>query len=664
MPPPKRGHFVLHSSILPPVTAGSYELVSDQIELPFDVQEEHTHVKVSSPRFTMPPDQILSTFPPANGEGAFGDKLPQIVLKRRTLPWERNPAEQVAVSTIPWLALVVVAEGEAQLSTPTPVEQCITPGHSVPLLEPTDRDVAEGLYLAVTQTVLNKIFPTKDDVPLLVHVREVDVQDTELAAGDDDGWSAVVIANRLPVYDTANDKPVRYLVCLVSLECQLEQLPKPSNAVDTFTFTLAQDWSILGVEASGNADHFVTGVGAPASPLTKVNPNAPALAAGAAEAHSLPAIGAGLGAAAGAASHSSTAWTLGPTEAVASAAFDADAARVVRDTMGIGFRYPIERFAQEKTYRFPVLAHWSFTTSEGATFETLMQDLDDGLLGSLPVPEPGAPPKPAVTNLVETGHIELDHQTRRGDAAHAWYRGPFVPHPTDRDVRVDNRLPVAHSADQLRRIVPDGREDLAYAAAYEIGRLLALSQLSIVSALLRFRREQFGAGRVKYLLEKIVPKELRPPLDDFYDLSRLVSTGLVDNVAASPLKVVGPARPIADPGRPLKISGSLDTVVAEGLGLDLTELRANAETVGMVAALAATDVPLVQLGEGPLVEGPQLEAMGGALRAEVARLAALAVQTPLKQAAATEARGAAPPEPSRDPLDELLDRVPDLEEND
>ncbi|MFL6036611.1 MAG: hypothetical protein ACJ74I_16185, partial [Gaiellaceae bacterium] len=144
MPPPKRGHFVLHSSILPPVTAGSYELVSDQIELPFDVQEEHTHVKVSSPRFTMPPDQILSTFPPANGEGAFGDKLPQIVLKRRTLPWERNPAEQVAVSTIPWLALVVVAEGEAELSTPTPVDQCITPGHDVPLLEPQDRDVAEG----------------------------------------------------------------------------------------------------------------------------------------------------------------------------------------------------------------------------------------------------------------------------------------------------------------------------------------------------------------------------------------------------------------------------------------------------------------------------------------------------------------------------------------
>ncbi len=45
----------------------------------------------------MPPEQILSSFPPANAEGAFGDRLPQIVLKRRTLPWERNPAGEPEV---------------------------------------------------------------------------------------------------------------------------------------------------------------------------------------------------------------------------------------------------------------------------------------------------------------------------------------------------------------------------------------------------------------------------------------------------------------------------------------------------------------------------------------------------------------------------------------
>src|SRR6185295_10223193 len=139
------------------LTAGRYDLVTDQTGLPFEVSAEHTRVTVASPRYTMPTDQILSTFPPANAEGAFGDRLPQIVLKRRTLPWERNPAGQVQTSTTPWLALVVVAEGEAQLSTATPVASCVTEGTT--LLDPADKDVEQCLYPAVTETVVKKIFP-------------------------------------------------------------------------------------------------------------------------------------------------------------------------------------------------------------------------------------------------------------------------------------------------------------------------------------------------------------------------------------------------------------------------------------------------------------------------------------------------------------------------
>src|SRR3954452_12934027 len=142
------GHFVLHSNVLPPVTAGAYQLVVDETGTPFPVGEEQSHIDVSSPRYTMPSDQILSTFPPANGEGAYGDRLPQIVLRRRTLPWERNPAEQPAVSTVPWLAALVVAEGEAHPSSPAPVADCVTPGTA--LLDPNDRDVDQGVYLAVT----------------------------------------------------------------------------------------------------------------------------------------------------------------------------------------------------------------------------------------------------------------------------------------------------------------------------------------------------------------------------------------------------------------------------------------------------------------------------------------------------------------------------------
>ena len=48
---------------------------------------------------------------------------------------------------------------------------------------------------------MKKVFPTQEDLQLLVHVREVDINDTELAIGDDDGFLAVVLANRLPQFD-------------------------------------------------------------------------------------------------------------------------------------------------------------------------------------------------------------------------------------------------------------------------------------------------------------------------------------------------------------------------------------------------------------------------------------------------------------------------------
>ena len=86
-----RGKFVLHSFVEPPVKAGRYQLRGTQPIPELPVAEHAAEVTVSSPRYVMPPDQILSTFPPAMAQGDFGGRLPQIVLKRRTLPWERDP---------------------------------------------------------------------------------------------------------------------------------------------------------------------------------------------------------------------------------------------------------------------------------------------------------------------------------------------------------------------------------------------------------------------------------------------------------------------------------------------------------------------------------------------------------------------------------------------
>ncbi len=660
---PKTGHFILHSNVLPKLTAGHYELVSEQSGTPFDVAPERTHVTVAAPRYVMPTDQILSTFPPANAEGAFGDRLPQIVLKRRTLPWERNPAEQLQPSTTPWLALVVVAEGEAQLSAATPVAQCITSGTT--LLEATeDKDVEQGLYLAVTETVVKKIFPCQQDLELLVHVREVDINDTELANGDDDGWLAVVLANRLPVFDIANAKPVRYMACLVNVEGQLAALPPPEPPDDHFTFELAQDWTVLAsIDPHVGPDPRVMGgidIGNIALPaaggILGAQPPGTMAAAQATSALSRsPIVGTALDGAATMKETPAAQQWVSATEKVAKVALDPDAKRLVRDTMASGFRYPIELFAAEKVYRFPVLAHWSFTTNEGATFETLMQDLDVGLLGTIPEPAADAPPAPPGPEVVQTGHIGLDHRTRRGDPVRAWYRGPLVPFPTDRDPAGDGRPRLAHSADQIRRVVPDGREDLSLAAAFEIGRLLGLSQLSVVSALLRFRGEQFGAGRVREILSKFTAFKLPELVDQRIDLGRFVALEVIGDLVKNPADMLGPRRPVADPGRELVVKGDLDAVIADGLGFDLEAVRKIGQEVGILAAVTQAQVPIANREGQVQLDQRAIAGLRGALSAELNNVLGVAAPNAGRRATGPGAPRAA--RDARDALDALIERA-------
>ncbi len=680
---PSIGHFVLHSNFMPNITAGKYQLKTEQTGLPFSVAAETTHLHVAAPRFTMPTEQILSSFPPANAEGAFGDRLPQIVLKRRTLPWERNPAGGADPSPTgtPWLALVVVAEGEAELSTATPVAQCVTPG--TPLHQADDKDVEQGLYLTVTETVVKKIFPTLKDLPLLAHVREVDINDTELANGDDDGWLAVVLANRLPVFDTAGAKPVRYMACLLNLEGQLAALPPEQPAVESFTWGLVQDWSVLAtIGTNAHPDVMVMGQAAvnPAMLPRGLGLNSPQRAAQAAAPFAASALRADSGNPKGQAALDGASSMAKPpvalqwlqaTKQVTQAALDPDAKRLVRDTMGRGFRYPIGQYALEKVLRFPVLAHWSFTTSEGATFESLMQELDVGLLGTLPLPpeaeagKPQPPPRPEnLPEVVATGHVGLNHRTRRGDAVRAWYRGPCVPFATARDGEsTDKPLPLAHAADQLRRVIPDGREDVTLAAAFEIGRLLALSQLSVVSALLRFRAEQFGAGRVREIIDRLVPFDLPKLVANAgakkVDLGRFVAVQVLDVLAKNRERMLGPQRPVADPGRELKVEGEIDRLIASGLGLDYDAVFKRGQQIGMLAALERTAAPVVGTVGGNKFGDLELAALQDTLTTELNR--ALSIAMPPGAVLTRGTRGASAPR--RDALDELLDRAaPDDEE--
>src|SRR5207248_1497045 len=85
-------------------------------------------------------------------------------------------------------------------------------------------------------------------------------------------------------------------------------------------------------------------------------------------------------------------------------------------------------------------------------------------------------------------------QTRLGDQTVTWYRGPFTPFPVLPTIIVpvpDPNSPTEPigSADQLVRFNPEtGLLDVSYAAAWQLGRLLALESQSFSIPLYDWKR--------------------------------------------------------------------------------------------------------------------------------------------------------------------------------
>ena len=431
----EEGKFLLYSHIAPALKAGDYRFEVSQAMTAkkgtqnidagaVPIEPLQTHVTVTAPRYQLPPDQVLSTYPPAGTEGAYGSRLPQIVIKRRTLPWERGlripdgrGGQTDVAETTPWLALVLIAEGEAELKLNQDVGKCVSSDVHLD----GEQDVAKGNCLVVRQSILEKILPSRKDVPLLAHARQVDIHDTELMMGDDDGFLSVVISNRLPVAGVdahGNPAPVKYLACLINLEGQFHRLipeaPPPFDHLQLFTDVH------LSVVPPAVYDHVVSGG-------LEQNWNTGATASSA-QIHIAAPHGDALGdapladgpRAAGVAIERNLVESAGPAMQAYTAAkggWTQESKRDIYETMADGFRTEIATAIDPK-YTFPCLLHWSFVSTGSTTFETLMRELDSGLSGSLPQD----PPPPAThkripptgrepLEVVETGHVGLVQRT-------------------------------------------------------------------------------------------------------------------------------------------------------------------------------------------------------------------------------------------------------------
>jgi hypothetical protein len=138
--------------------------------------------------------------------------------------------------------------------------------------------------------------------------------------------------------------------------------------------------------------------------------------------------------------------------------------------------------------RLAVLGTWGFKCEGENDFKRYMNQLH---IGSLHLPferynDASLEAKDIVNAAYARGYTAFNHVMRQGEKTVSWYRGPLTPLNYDKPKQIQE--PVS-CADELLRYDPDmGLFDVTYAAAWQLGRLLALQNHSFALALNRTRR--------------------------------------------------------------------------------------------------------------------------------------------------------------------------------
>ena len=552
---PPSGSMYLYDYAAPPLRPGAYRYeVSTTIEKGSSANtlSNERYFNVEGPRFVLNPGDIAGVVPPRNSQGPFSAVLPQIVMRRRTLPWERVVAESLPAPSAPgalpnqnpgyptpWLALLLLAEGESWELKPNLPLESVLPGDIFKNIGSPPNVLVEALD--ISRSLLDSVLPAREELQLLSHVRRVNPNDRELSVEGSDGWFSVVVCNRLP----APGKKCRAV--LVSLEGRTDLV-----ATNPPPFVSSKGGGLVGM-----FDDVLVNV---VENDNQVFVSRPAAAA----------------------------FLDAPPRFLSAEKFEF--VEVLEEKNVLSTVTTIPNLTLQRS-KLVALHSWSFTCEGDGDFMMLMQNLDVGLIGKT------KNNKPPVT---DTGHIRVELGTRAGTKETALYRGPLVPMPLQRDPAGPY-----HSADQARRIAPElGMQDISYACAFEVGRLLAAADARLAQELMRWRRKGFRASarldvmadleaRLDIVLAEAIPQKLQR-----YVLP-VIAGELIKTFTTS-----GP--PMGDPfgmGLVAKTTGLQPELFAKAFALD-GGIEAGREVLLGLGQPLAMNVPAVA---EPVLKGGTLE---------------------------------------------------------
>lgn len=452
---------------------------------------------VLGPRFTFDPQEIQAVFPPDGSLGDHANVFPHIILKRSTLPWERLAAS--SEPNIPWLALLLFDEGELSNETSQ---------HADVPLEGGQHDDDRPSVIDVPYTLLKDIIPTGKDLQFLTHVRTT--QDETGKPGEDE--LAVIICNRLP---RPGAMSIAHLVSIEGLYEQTSDQTYVFNADgaqsgDSIRLVSLTSWRFACIDKrqgfKGLLMHLNQqllfsikddGIG------ISLNQDKIPEQLKQAFAHNQHPLNASIQV-----DHvqwkitdNSLCYFISNTFNVYSQAgrhlFKLDAAAVNSNQL----EQLLDKFKQSSHIlsesaamsTIAVPDHWWLNKDEYLIAQEqkrlYVYHLDPDNSCTLRLPPLNSSDQPTATNAAESylkmGCVPLSHFMREGNKSVSWYHSPLVPGDYPQQ---DIPLPV-RSSDDLVRYNPDyGMFDVSYAAAWELGRLLALQSKSFSVGLYHWKR--------------------------------------------------------------------------------------------------------------------------------------------------------------------------------
>lgn len=209
-----------------------------------------------------------------------------------------------------------------------------------------------------------------------------------------------------------------------------------------------------------------------------------------------------------------------------------------------------------QTVRLVSLMSWSFTSRAArGSFKELTENLDRGSDRlRMPAPESlSANPSPEANFLkaaLSRGYVPLTYEMRQAENTTAWYRGPLLPVVVD---RVIDRDPFPSQESGMIYDSRTGMFDLSLGIAWQIGRLLALSDSRFTAALSDWRLDG----------QRDLDKALKAArLDQEFDEAQLwAKIGEITAAAGADLKRQLAEKLLADLADPVVFSSRLGRLV-------------------------------------------------------------------------------------------------------